>query len=616
TGDLVEVGLSEEFAVFKSLIENFTMPVRTVPGNHETKWSNWGKLGPKKFLGDEPFYSFDHGGIHFVGLDSTLWLEHYGLIDQSQLAWLKADLDKAGRETPVVIFYHHMPGFLGGEQELLRLIRPYDVRLILVGHGHTFKTWMRNGLSIQECKGAMNDKGGYRILEVSGDEIRSYTKLVGEEKKPDGAISLSPVANQVVLIKPLNGVHLGDKVLVRAMVMKPMTKVEFGIDGEYQPVTPDATGICELDMSFSGVPGWRSVTVRATDAAGMEWSDSASVRIGPHEKEAWRLKVSGAVERPATALGDRLYFGCWGGDVYCLDARTGREVWRHNVGSDVISRLAVEGGLAYLGAADGRVFALDSSTGEQVWEYRTEGPVLGSPALGEGKVFIGSGDCAFYALDAKSGALCWRYPMKRMSQTVPIYMNGAVYFGAWDNYFHALRASDGKELWGFKTGATLYYSPANSDPATDGKRIVVTSYPGKGADPDIYCFNAKTGDLEWKRRNPGGKSICIFNSPFVSGDRFYIADIGGGLYCMRMADGKEIWRSKIGQTCYDNWPVVADGKVYVSGLRGNLVRFDAATGIREWAYSTGDGYLLASPTVWRDLVIIPSTDGAVTAIRR
>ncbi|MCX6377233.1 MAG: PQQ-like beta-propeller repeat protein, partial [Armatimonadetes bacterium] len=167
---------------------------------------------------------------------------------------------------------------------------------------------------------------------------------------------------------------------------------------------------------------------------------------------------------------------------------------------------------------------------------------------------------------------------------------------------------------GFKTGATLYYSPANSDPATDGKRIVVTSYPGKGPDPDIYCFNAKTGDLEWKRRNPGEKSICVFNSPFVLGDRFYIADIGGGLYCMMMAGGKEVWRSSIGQSNYDNWPVVADGKVYVSGLRGNLVCFDAATGKKEWAYSTGDGYLLASPTVWRDLVIIPSTDGWVTAI--
>jgi outer membrane protein assembly factor BamB len=62
--------------------------------------------------------------------------------------------------------------------------------------------------------------------------------------------------------------------------------------------------------------------------------------------------------------------------------------------------------------------------------------------------------------------------------------------------------------------------------------------------------------------------------------------------------------------------VVADGKVYVSGLRGNLVCFDAATGRKEWAYSTGDGYLLASPTVWKDLIIVPSTDGWVTAVRR
>jgi outer membrane protein assembly factor BamB len=83
-----------------------------------------------------------------------------------------------------------------------------------------------------------------------------------------------------------------------------------------------------------------------------------------------------------------------------------------------------------------------------------------------------------------------------------------------------------------------------------------------------------------------------------------------------MSDGGEIWRTTIGQTCYDNWPVFADGKLYVSGLRGNLVCFDAAAGKKEWTYSTGNGYLLASPTVWKDLVIMPSMDGTVTATRR
>lgn len=616
TGDLVEIGFESEFAHYKAAMETFGMAVYNIPGNHETKWSDYGKFGPKKFLGQDPYYSFDHKGVHFVGMDSTLWLEHYGIIDQSELTWLRKDLDKAGKDTPVVLFYHHMPGFIPNEQELLHAIRPYNVKLILVGHGHTFKTWKKNGALFQECKGTMNTPGGYRILEVTGGEIKSFTKITGGEKKADGVISLAPVANPVTLLRPRMGESMDGQVRIRAMVLSPMDKVEYAIDGNYQPVTRDSSGICEASATLDGVPGWHTVSVRATDKDGMEWSDAASVRINGG-REVWHLNVSGAVERPVRASGDRLFLGALGGDVYCLDARTGREIWKHNVGSDTISQPSVGDGFVYVSSVGGDIVALREDTGDEAWKYHTDGPVVGSPAFGEGKVFCGTGDRGFCALDAKTGTLLWRYELKHMCQVVPLYMNGVIYFGAWDGQFHALDAKTGKDVWTYKTGDTLYWSPSNSDPATDGKRIVVTAYQGPDAGvPDVFCIDAKTGKLVWKRKNPGEKALAIFNSPYVVGDRFYLPDTGGGLYCMKMADGKEIWRTTIGQTCYDNWPVFADGKLYVSGLRGNLVSFDAATGKKEWAYSTGNGYLLAAPTVWQDLVIIPSMDGTVMAIRR
>lgn len=617
TGDLVEVGFEAEFLHYKTAMESFGIPVYNVSGNHETKWSNWGKFGPTKFLGQDPYYSFDHGGIHFVGLDSALWLEHYGILDQHMLTWLGKDLEKAGRDTPSVLFYHHAPGFIPNEDQLLRTIRPFNVKLILVGHGHVFKTWKKNGVFFQEVKGVMNTPGGYRILEVTGDEIRSYTKITGGEKTADGVISLKPTVNPVLLLSPRTGDTVEGEVRIRAGVTAEMDKVEYGVDSDYEPIERDASGLYEVKANTDGTPGWHQVSVRATDKDGMEWSDAAWVRIKGSDKEVWRIGVSGAVERPIRVDGDRLYFGCWGGDVYCLEARTGREIWRENVGADTISYPAVWGGLVFLGSVNGKILALSADTGKQVWEYKTDGPVCGSPTVGDGKVFIGSGDCSFYAIDAKTGDLAWRYEMKRMNQTVPIYMNGVVYFGAWDGHFHAVDAKTGKDVWKYKTGETLFWSPSNSDPATDGERIVVTAYQGpEPGVPDVFCIDVKSGEEVWKRKNPGGKSLAIFNSPYVVGDRFYLPDVGGNLYCMKMADGSEIWRTTIGQTCYDNWPVYADGKLYVAGLRGNLVRFDAETGDREWSYSTGNGYLLASPTVWKDLVIIPSMDGTVTAVKR
>ncbi len=629
TGDLVEIGFESEFMNYKTAMETFGMPVYNVPGNHETKWSDYGKLGPKRFLGQPPYYSFDHKGIHFVAMDSTLWLEHYGILDQSELAWLKKDLDKAGKSTPSVLFYHHMPGFIPNEAELLRVIRPYNVKLILVGHGHNFKTWKKNGVLFQEGKGVMNNPGGYRILEVTPTEIKSFTVVTGSgEKKPDGVVSLAPIPNPVTLVRPRTGESINGQVSIQATVKSPMEKVEYAIDGDYQPTTPDAKGLCDVKADFSGFPGWHTVSIKATDKDGMEWTDTASVRIGPpvppsphppvafFPQEVWHRSVSGAIERPIRAAGDRLYLGTLGGDIYCLDAKTGKDIWKHNVGSDSISQPAVGDGFVYVSCVGGDIIALYKKTGKQAWKYHTDGPVVGSPTLGEGKVFCGTGDRGFCALDAKTGSLLWRYPLKHMCQVVPLYMNGVIYFGAWDGMFHAVDAKTGKDVWTYKTGDTLYWSPSNSDPATDGKSIVVTAYQGEGNVPDVFCFDVKTGALVWKRKNPGEKALAIFNSPYVVGDKFFLPDTGGGLYCMQMADGKEVWRTTIGQTCYDNWPVVSGGKLYVCGLRGNIVRFEAATGKKEWTYSTGNGYLLAAPTVWKDLVIVPSMDGTVTAVHR
>jgi hypothetical protein len=100
-------------------IGRFPMPVWSVPGNHEIfgierhlslvspKNPLYGKGMYRRRLGPN-YYSFTHGGVHFVGLDSVdiadLW--YYGHIDDAQLAWLRADLESVPSGTPVVTFNH------------------------------------------------------------------------------------------------------------------------------------------------------------------------------------------------------------------------------------------------------------------------------------------------------------------------------------------------------------------------------------------------------------------------------------------------------------------------------------------------------------------------------
>ena len=126
TGDLVRDALrvpeNEARGYYDLYVEEtarFPVPVWSVPGNHENFGIErhlslvsathplYGKGMYRQRLGPN-YYSFNYGGVHFVGLDSVdisdLW--YYGHVDPIQLAWLKADVAGVPAGVPVVTFNH------------------------------------------------------------------------------------------------------------------------------------------------------------------------------------------------------------------------------------------------------------------------------------------------------------------------------------------------------------------------------------------------------------------------------------------------------------------------------------------------------------------------------
>jgi Predicted phosphohydrolases len=133
TGDLVKDALrvseaeaSGYYELFSREVKKISPPVWLVPGNHEIfgierhlslvspKHPLYGKQMFKHYLGPN-YYSFNYGGIHFVGLDDVdyedLW--YYGHVDSVQFEWLKKDLASIPSSMPVVTF-NHIPFFSGG----------------------------------------------------------------------------------------------------------------------------------------------------------------------------------------------------------------------------------------------------------------------------------------------------------------------------------------------------------------------------------------------------------------------------------------------------------------------------------------------------------------------
>ena len=110
TGDIRHLSKASQFDDADRIISQSRLDVHYVPGEHdfldEDRKLYLDRYGRgTKGLG---WYSFDAGGVHFVGLNNVVDLHAGGLgnLGAEQLAWLEADVGARSASTPVVVFAH------------------------------------------------------------------------------------------------------------------------------------------------------------------------------------------------------------------------------------------------------------------------------------------------------------------------------------------------------------------------------------------------------------------------------------------------------------------------------------------------------------------------------
>ena len=153
TGDLTHLARPDEFdAVAELLKEVKTAKVLFVPGEHDFDTEGNGEYLNRYGEGTHGtgWYSFDHHGVHFVGLvnvsnaksgsgDGSL-----GFLGKEQLQWLEKDLARNTDSTPIVVFAH-VPLWMVHEEwgwgtrdaeQALGLLKRFGSVTVLNGHIH------------------------------------------------------------------------------------------------------------------------------------------------------------------------------------------------------------------------------------------------------------------------------------------------------------------------------------------------------------------------------------------------------------------------------------------------------------------------------------------------
>ena len=168
-GDLAQLGRADELELGVQILKGLKAPVKMMVGEHDW-YLDMGETWRELFGPDR--YSFDHQGVHFVVLNSVVEKDFWtangytpeqrmnivaGLDDgrqsrfevgEEQRDWLRQDLAKLDRKTPLVVFSHsplykyYRPWnfWTDDAEQVQTLLFPFRSATVIHGHTHQLLT--------------------------------------------------------------------------------------------------------------------------------------------------------------------------------------------------------------------------------------------------------------------------------------------------------------------------------------------------------------------------------------------------------------------------------------------------------------------------------------------
>ena len=110
TGDVTHLSKPAEFDTAEQIMKGSKFETHYIPGEHDVIGDDGKQFFARFAKGATPggWYSFDQGGVHFVGLVNVLTFEKAkaGGLGTEQLEWLEKDLKGKTASTPIVVMAH------------------------------------------------------------------------------------------------------------------------------------------------------------------------------------------------------------------------------------------------------------------------------------------------------------------------------------------------------------------------------------------------------------------------------------------------------------------------------------------------------------------------------
>lgn len=380
---------------------------------------------------------------------------------------------------------------------------------------------------------------------------------------------------------------------------------------------------------------WKTPIHGLAHSSPIVWGDRVFVTTAVSSKPGATFKPGLYGEGTAS---DDLSVQEW--NLLCLDRATGRILWERTAYKGVPrEKRHIKSTYANATpATDGRVVvAFFGSQG--LYAYTLSGDLLWKRDLG--RFDVGAYDAPEYewgtasspilykdlvivqcdqqkgsflaALDAKTGATVWKTGRDELpswgtpsivsaKSRVELVTNGS-------NFIRGYDPVSGRELWRLG-GSSKITAPT---PVASDDVIIVAS--GRRPEAPIFAIRAgasgnitlppgqsRSGSILWSK----GQRGPYMPTPLIYDGRVYVLGNGGIFDCYALADGREIYRSRIPDagSGFSASPVASDGKIYLSSEDGDVLVVKAGPQFELLARNGFGEPMMATPAISGSMIIV------------
>lgn len=268
------------------------------------------------------------------------------------------------------------------------------------------------------------------------------------------------------------------------------------------------------------------------------------------------------------AEGDALYITTSFGEIWCVEAQSGKRIWIKNLETPIRAAPTVFGGRIYVVTVNNEIYALEAKTGDELWDYAgiiEPNSLLGgsAPAACSQAVVVTLTSGEIYCLSPESGHMLWSdtmTPSLRIDtvssiahiRARPIIENNVVYIASHGGRIAAYELTTGRKIWTKDIGVLR-------TPALCGDFLFVIT-----TNDDLVCILKSTGQIRWAASLPRkreSEEVITWAGPIVVNDQLVLVSTNEQMAFINVQDGTIDKTEKLESACQLS-PIAAEKTIF------------------------------------------------------